>query len=89
MSDEANSTLIGKWSQAAAERRCYGGLWDKDPDTLLKQNLKPGYCGYCDGATHQGTPTPSLALCPALARDVIVATGSSSGRHRCVPRQLG
>ena len=48
MSNETNSDPKGQWSQAAAERRCYCGLWDKDPDTLLKQNLKPGYCGYCD-----------------------------------------
>lgn len=40
------------------------------------------------GVTHRGTPDTSLDLSPSLALGVIVATGSSSGRHRCVPRQL-
>ncbi len=35
-------------------RSCYCSLWEKSPDTLLKQGVKPGFCGICSICGSQG-----------------------------------
>ncbi len=34
-------------SSLAAERGCYCGLWDTQPDVLSAQGLSEGFCGRC------------------------------------------
>ncbi len=35
-------------SSSAAERGCYCGLWDTQPDVLQSQGLPEGFCGRCE-----------------------------------------
>lgn len=47
-SDYSGKVIIVRYRPKAwPYGNCYCGLWEKNPETLEKRNIPPGYCGIC------------------------------------------